>query len=246
MRTLGGGYASSLSGLLDLVDRLPAELLALSADDYTGVVEATASVRHALAMWQGGHGNHAVGASKIHPGMTAIGTIYHAMKQCPDDFPPAETAQLAFIADEHTRLALRRDLAGVGRALSNSEWKAATVLAGSLLEALLLWTLRSQPATAIEAARAAIATDKANPLKDPGPDLVGRDWILAHYIRAAAYLKLIKPRTAHQAELAKGYRNFIHPAVEIREEQECGAGTAMGAAAAMHLAILDLSAKESM
>jgi hypothetical protein len=237
MRTLGLGLASSLTGLLDLTEHLPPELLMVSGDDYTAVVEATASIRQALAMWRGGHGNHVVAGSHMNPGMTAVGAIYRAMKHCKDDFPATETAELAFIDDSLTRQALRRDLGGVGRALSNSEWKAATVLAGSLLEALLLWALRKRSASDIGAACKAIAT---GPLKNPGPDLISKDWTLLHYIRAASHLKLIKPRTAEQAELAKDYRNFIHPAVEMREQQECGAGTAMGAAAAVHLTILDL------
>jgi hypothetical protein len=38
-------------------------------------------------------------------------------------------------------------------ALRNSEWKAATVLAGSVIEALLLWALRLRTPTEIETAR---------------------------------------------------------------------------------------------
>jgi hypothetical protein len=79
-------------------------------------------------------------------------------------------------------------------------------------------------------------------LKDPGASLIAREWTLLHYARAAAFLNVIKPKTLKQAELAKDFRNLIHAAVEIREQQECSAGTAMGTAAAVHLAIADLSA----
>jgi hypothetical protein len=37
---------------------------------------------------------------------------------------------------------LRLDMSAANRALANSEWKAATVLAGSVVEALLLWAIQ--------------------------------------------------------------------------------------------------------
>jgi hypothetical protein len=240
-RRLDMGQATPLAGLLDLVEQLPPELITVSGDDYTAMVEARASIRTALSMWYGHHGSHVVSESRMYPGMTVVGAIYRVMKECHDDFPAPGTAELTFIADAAEREALRRDLGGVGRALSNGEWKAATVLAGSLLEALLLWALRQRPGTDIDAARTAITADTVQPLSDPGADLTGRKWTLVHYIGAAAFLGLIKSQTKKQAELAKDYRNLIHPAVEIREQQECSAGTAMGAVAAVHLVILDLT-----
>lgn len=59
----------------------------------------------------------------------------------PTQFPAEDTADLLFISDADLRANLRSDLVAMDRALSNGEWKAATVLAGSVLDALLLWAL---------------------------------------------------------------------------------------------------------
>jgi hypothetical protein len=46
------------------------------------------------------------------------------------------------------------DIAAAHRALSRGEWKAATVLAGSVIEALCLWIIRREVAgAAVETAR---------------------------------------------------------------------------------------------
>jgi hypothetical protein len=64
--------------------------------------------------------------------------IRRALAACPDESPAPETRELAFIEDTELRDGLRLDISAINRALSNSEWKAATVLAGSVVEALLL------------------------------------------------------------------------------------------------------------
>jgi hypothetical protein len=49
-----------------------------------------------------------------------------------------------------------RDLGATERALNNAEWKAATVLAGATIEALLLWRLQ-EPSPGAIAVQAAVA-----------------------------------------------------------------------------------------
>jgi len=57
---------------------------------------------------------------------------------CSDADVPESTPGLAFIGDEAYREELRADMASAERSLANHEWKASTVLAGSVIEALLL------------------------------------------------------------------------------------------------------------
>jgi hypothetical protein len=87
---------------------------------------------------------------------SAIRTRHHLMQRCPDDCPPAATAELAFIVDDDLREELRRDIGEVNRALQSGEWKAATVLAGSIVEALLLWAVENRK-TQVEVTASATA-----------------------------------------------------------------------------------------
>lgn len=63
--------------------------------------------------------------------------------------PTLSTSGLQFIQDTELRTELRSDLGAIERALSNGEWKAATILAGSSVEVLLLWALQQKPRSEI-------------------------------------------------------------------------------------------------
>jgi hypothetical protein len=139
---------------------------------------------------------------------------------------------LLFIKDDVERESIRNDVGATYRALNNNEWKAATILGGAAIEALLHWRLGEPNPTATQI-DAAAATFKAPKSKD--------DWVLAHFIPVAEALKLIKPHTAKAADLARGFRNLIHPGVGIRKSQMCDKATALQAAAALEHVIRDLS-----
>jgi hypothetical protein len=68
--------------------------------------------------------------------------IRRASAKCPDEYPPSATTELLFINDAALREHIRRDLEAANRALNNAEWKAATVLPGAAIEALLHWRLQ--------------------------------------------------------------------------------------------------------
>ena len=64
--------------------------------------------------------------------------IWRALAQCPDQYPPSPTTtELMFITDDALRNSIRGDIGAAERAFANFEWKAATVLAGAAIEALL-------------------------------------------------------------------------------------------------------------
>ena len=114
------------------------------------------------------------------------------------------------------------------RALQNGEWKAATVLAGSVVEALLLRALQQHPP---EDVTTAVGTLVGNgTLRNPGSQL--ETWTLASYIEVALELRIIDPDTATQARLAKDFRNLIHPGRAQRLGQICDRATALSAVAA--------------
>src|ERR1700686_3031392 len=101
----------------------------------------------------------------IHP----VALIRETLSKCRDDRPTLSTSGLQFIQDTELGTELRSDLGAIARALSNGEWKATTILAGSSVEVLLLWALQQKPRSEI-------------------PKLSSKaldDWNLADYIKAA-------------------------------------------------------------
>jgi hypothetical protein len=70
--------------------------------------------------------------------MNPVQLLYKTLKQCPDAAPAPGTTDLLFITDPTLREELRLDVSMADQALANGEWKAATVPAGSDVEALLL------------------------------------------------------------------------------------------------------------
>jgi hypothetical protein len=151
----------------------------------------------------------------------------------PDEQIPAATAGLPFITDAQLRESIRGDIAFANQAFRGSEWKAATVLAGAAAEALLLWAIiekKSKPD--VQQARAArIPKSSKNP----------NDWGLEEYIKVATHLGLVEDETAKQADLARWFRNLIHPGRNARLAKICDQGTAHSALAAVYLIVRDLS-----
>ena len=61
------------------------------------------------------------------------------------------------------------------------------------------------------------------------------------YIKVARHLALIEDDTEKQADLARGFRNLIHPGRSARLAKVCDRGTALSALAAVELIVRDLS-----
>jgi hypothetical protein len=160
------------------------------------------------------------------------------MSQCPDEAPAPATSELKFITDPALRENLRNDIGAVERALSNGEWKAATVLAGSAIEALLLWDLQNRRLAQVPAATAKLV---ANGTFKAAPPTNLDEWTLHHYTEVAAELGIIEPATAIETRLAKGFRNLIHPGRAQRLGQKYDRGIALSSVAALDHIVRDLS-----
>jgi hypothetical protein len=234
--TVGRGNAGELAGLVDLVDKIPEELLTMSAEDYALLISSKGHIRERLASWS--HDRSSRNSLDFIRGQSPIRLIRAALAQCPDEAPSVSTSELKFITDTDLRANLRNDIGAVTRALSNGEWKAATVLAGSAAEALLLWALKQRTAAEITSAIAALKTSGNLTTK---PDANLDWWNLYEFIQVAENLGVIKPNTAKQTRLAKDFRNFIHPGVAQRLGEKCDRATALSAVAGMEHVVRDLS-----
>jgi hypothetical protein len=230
---------TSLSSVLDLLSQIPDELLTMDNDSYAAFVRARADIRETLALWTSTR-NAGQGQFPVNRGAAnnPLEIIRRALANCPDESPAPSTSELSFISDVKLRTNLRNDMGAVNRALSNGEWKAATVLAGSAIEALLLWALQQKPPAAIASAITALVTAGTFNTKPPG-NL--EDWNLHQYTEVAAHLGVIKDDTAKQTRLARQFRNFIHPGVAQRLAQKCDRATALSAVAGLEHVVRDLT-----
>ncbi len=234
------GHLGTVATLLGLAEQVPEELLVISGEKYLGLLAALGALRAAVGAWQV-ENRYRIGMLPGFGQVHVLILIRRALAACPDEFPAPGTTELAFIDDKELRDGLRLDISATNRALSNSEWKAATVLAGSVVEALLLWALQRLP----EAEVLAKATElrAAGTLeRRPSPEL--ERWYLPEYIEVAAGLKIVDPSTAAQARLAREYRNLIHPGRTLRFGVRCDRGIALGAMAALEMVARDLDRRK--
>ncbi len=215
--------APTLSAIVRLVAEIPEELLTISGQDYSDLVSSLESLRYAVNRWLQ-HGGDA-DPPRIKRKSSVV-VIRDVLKKCPDENPPAGTADLAFIADGDYRANVRNDISTAFSSFHNAEWKPATVLAGAIVEALLLWAI-------VDSGKARlIPTSQKKALEQ---------WTLGEYIAGAEQLGLIKPETATQAKQAQGFRNLIHPGRAERLGTTCNRGTSLAALAAVDLVVRDLT-----
>ena len=154
---------AALSCVLDLVAQIPDELLTMDNTSYARFILAKATIRDVLETWIANrNAGHQAQAFQIRVSQDPLTVISDALAKCPDESPAPSTSALNFISDVDLRTNLRNDIGAIYRALSNGEWKATTVLAGSAIEALLLWNLQNRSAAAVPAAVANLSTNRSS------------------------------------------------------------------------------------
>ena len=243
--SIGRKHAVNVAAILVLVDDLPSELMTLQAQEYTKYVAAVQAARHAVRRWEGGISHGLTSILGFEP-MNPVVMIRRALAKCPDEAPSPDVSGLEFLDDEELRRNLRIDMSATERAVSHAEWKAATVLGGSVVEALLLWKMQGLGKKRAKEAATALLADEASqprfiePLTSrPPPDLAR--WNLHQLVLAAWKLESISDETAKQCDLLRNFRNLIHPGRTQRLKQVCDKSTAHAAVAAVEAVCRDLS-----
>ena len=219
--TLPGPF---LAPLVRSVEAIPPELMVIEGDDYIDLLSAFSIIQDALTFQnQRGHSTQLVQIKGNNP----VAVIRNALLKCPDQGVLAATSDLNFINDVDLRESIRLDIGSANQDFVNGEWKGATVLAGSAIEALLLWSVQ-------ETERKTPGT--LDPANDP------ERWDLFELIEVAVRLGLIKGSpTGVAAKSCKDFRNLIHPGRVQRTKMKCSRATAHGALAAVEHVIEDLS-----
>ncbi|MBB4261402.1 hypothetical protein [Bradyrhizobium sp. CIR3A] len=95
------------------------------------------------------------------------------------------------------------------------EWMGATIIAGHVIEALLLWAVKKRGGDV--------------PFKKPPDELHLHD-----LISEASKRGLITPECKQLADLAKDARNLIHPGKATRSGATCSRATALTALSAIY------------
>jgi hypothetical protein len=233
MPPLASSQTEAVMALLALIDQLPHELLPSTTSEYSAFMIGLVTLRIALTRWA----SYPTNSVESTPGgykMNPVQLLYKTLQQCPDAAPAPATVELLFITDPAFREELRIDISTAYQALANGEWKAATVLAGSVVEALLLWGLQQETAADLQQA-ITMAVSKGT-LAQPPPGPLER-WDLQHYIAVAEQLQLINADTATQARLTKDFRNLIHPGRAQRLARKCTRSTTHAALAAVYMVV---------
>jgi hypothetical protein len=225
-------YAGQLSGLVDLVEQIPSELFVVDSASY-------ALLRSGAHQTEAQHvGKRAKDAARTR-GDTRLASAKSnrcnppGARQMPDESPAPGTSDLEFVTHLDLRASLRNDIGAVSRALSNGEWKAATVLAGSAAEALLLWTLNQL------ALRPASPQSRPRKRADSNARIPNQRWRNGTCTSTSKWRR--RSASLRQTRLAKNFRNFIHPGVAQRPTEKCGRATALSAVAGMEHIVRDLS-----
>jgi hypothetical protein len=182
---------SSFLTIMKLVEQIPGELITVEAARYYALLAALNRMRTAISGWQGGR-SYTLKYVQGYDSQDLITLVRQVLDDRPDELPSSDTAELSFIEDQAIRENLRIDISAMNRALSSGEWSAATVLAGSILEALLLWVLHRQDEEKRETA-IANAVKKAG-VKKPPTNL--EKWDLHRFIEVAAEGEVISADTA--------------------------------------------------
>jgi hypothetical protein len=212
---------------LALLDRLPDELIQLQPPEFSAFITSKEQLRTDLEppTWR----------LFIGPESQSLRTIYLLLRTCPDDAPASDTTDPAFVSDPDLRADLHRDLGEVNRSLNNGEWKGATVLAGAIVEALLLWALQNNTTDA-ELQTAATALGKEMDFARRPLDR----WDLHELIEYSHATCLISEETRKAADLGRDFRNLIHPGRAMRLAKRCSRTTALLGVGAVEAVIEDL------
>jgi hypothetical protein len=238
---LGIDHTPVIANLLALVENIPAHLVALPGAEAAEFGEAILAMRFAVNRWNAGEKNYVFkdipGRRQTHP----LALLRKHLSSLHDEGVEGTTNQLSFISEPAFRNALRRDLGAIDRCIENGEWKAATVLGGSVVEALLLYALHEYEKTNSDALQSTVQALRTQGTfqKAPAPDL--DDWVLHQLTEVSAAVSLIQTETAAQCRIAKNFRNLIHPGRAARLAQRCDRGTAFSTVAAVEHVMRDLS-----
>jgi hypothetical protein len=208
--------------LLSMLEEVPTELIDLSAQDYLEFSQCRAVLATKLPAWNLGDIAPANGVG----GKDVIERMRRLLLKCSDQLPPPEP-ELSFIAEDDMRFGIEDRIRAAWTDFNAREWMGATVLAGHVIEALLLWAVKKKSGV--------------SPFKKPPDELYLHD-----LIAEAHKSGLISTECRQLVDLAKDARNLIHPGRATRSGTAFSKATALMALSAVYTITDDLKSRISV
>jgi hypothetical protein len=196
--------------LLSMLNEVPPELIDLNAQDYLEFSQCRAVLATKLPAWNLGD----IAPANSVGGKDVIERIRRLMLKCRDQLPPPEP-ELPFILEDDVRLGIEDRIQAAWTDFNAREWMGATILAGHVIEALLLWAVKKKGG--------------GTPFKK-SPDELHLHDLIAEAIKRG----LISAECRQLADLAKDARNLIHPGKATRSGTVCSKATALTALSAVY------------
>jgi hypothetical protein len=224
----------AVAALLELFERIPTTLFRLTPEENAQILASMAGIKLAVDRYRSGST-----ADTLRTVGRNLQRVRPLIARLPDHVP-SQGQDLNFITDPILREMIGLDMSAVESALANGEWKAATIIAGSCCEALLLYGLQhKEKAAGGTIATACAAIDWQGPAPLVG-DLLNRSWNLFAYGEVAHHLQIISSTTKTELKPSREYRNLIHPAKSMRLKMPFDRGTAFVGAGALEHVVSDL------
>jgi hypothetical protein len=232
------GHGPQLRALVEVARQVPTELFT-GTFDFTDFLLCISVIEEQLQRWvRNGTGQVRGFVGRFDDPVQKMDEI---LRRCRDEPLPHSPSMLRFVENRLLRDSILRDIRGADDALAHGEWKAATVLAGAAIEALLHWRLgKTTKAQRQDAGKAAISAKML--IREPNSDI--DSWGLGELIEVAGQLALLEKDTLVIARQSKNFRNLIHPGRAQRLAQECNRSTALVAVAALERVIEELKIKK--
>lgn len=145
-----------------------------------------------------------------------------------DAAPVTKTKEFSFVQDEQIREILERDYIELQKTLITGCHKSAVILAGSLIEAILVDLLLANADSARASAKAPKSSDITR-------------WDLAPLIDVAIDTRLVERGVDLLSHSVREYRNLVHPGNEIRNKLTFGQEEAQIAFNVINILHRDLS-----
>jgi hypothetical protein len=225
-------HLREVAGLLEILSTVDLGVLFEYLTPHEGLqwVQSLGAIRSVVQRWERDEGQIELRAETVY-------CCHRLLQKCPDKTIPPAAPRLRFVADAALRRSLARDVDSLEALLQGEQWKAVTVVGGSVVEALLLSRLLDPRHTAdAKAHEAAHAEEQKWSDDEPVPD-----WALPKMIAVAQGIGLIDDEVATVCQTTRHYRNVIQPGRE-RAATPCDRATAFAAVAAMESLIRTFSA----
>ena len=179
----------SMSAVVALIDRIPQELIALGPTEYAEFITNLEILRSKSSIAVGMGPNYSFSSEPLVKLREFLGA-------CPDAAATASGHKLKFVSPKELRADLRVDISDAYHSLNDGRWKAATVLAGAVIEALLVWRLSGVKQAELQPAIAAlpVTSPKQRPQGPPS------DWRLWQLIEVVGWFPSLRNRPSSNSD----------------------------------------------